>query len=151
MSKEKKNCSNTTEHGGYTCTHHNDKTQLCKDLYEKFNNVIVETLKHKQVISYKIVPSNYSKQITFICKHDQICCQTMQYIMSNRCCRIGGDIKRKITNVNKYGVECVFQNEEIKEKSKVSMLVNTGYVHNSQNPELMKQRIRTVYKNAEQC
>lgn len=142
---KKENCTNIVQQpGDFTCSNHSDKNQMCKNIHDKYTDII-KTMGHKQVLSYQIKSSNYAKWITFICKHEQVCRQTVDRL-KKRCCKIGGYEKCKATNLQKYGCENVFGNKDIQEKSKQTYFKKTGYTYNSQNPEIQKKREETHLK-----
>jgi hypothetical protein len=56
-------------------------------------------------------------------------------------------IKRTETCLEKYGVENVFQNEDIKEKIRNTCLDKFGYENPSQSPDIKLKKIETCIKN----
>lgn len=56
-------------------------------------------------------------------------------------------LKTKNTNIKKYGTECVFQNEGVKEKIKATNLERYGVENPSQSTEIHQRKIQTSLKN----
>lgn len=55
--------------------------------------------------------------------------------------------KREITNLEKYGTNCVFKNEEIKTKIKQTNIERYGVENPSQCPEIHQKKMETCLKN----
>jgi hypothetical protein len=112
----------------------NDKNRI-KELVEKENTTLIE----------------YSncKDLTLKCPKDHIYNTTLHlFNIGRRCpeCRID---RTKQTNLDKYGVENVFQSEEIKEKIRNTNVERYGEIHPNKNPEMLKKCIDASFVRKE--
>jgi len=72
--------------------------------------------------------------------HNQI--KKLNFYVCQKC----NNIKAKITNLNRYGVECVLQNPKIAEKSRISLMETYG-VDNISKLDSIKEERRENFKN----
>lgn len=66
----------------------------------------------------------------------------------SRCYHCTGERRAK-TNIQKYGCENVFANEEIKKKCRKTMMEKYGVEYNLQSPELLEKALRNSYQKKE--
>ena len=112
----------------------NDKDDI-KKIVEKENQTLIE----------------YSncKDLTLRCEKEHIYKTTLHlFNIGRRCpdCRID---RTKETNLQRYGVENVFQSEEIKEKIRNTNIKKYGDIHPNKNPEMLKKCIDASFVKKE--
>lgn len=89
-----------------------------------------------------------SKKIKIICPlHGEFFQLPKDHIRGHDGCKKCSEEKRKFTNLQKYGTECVLQNEEVKQKIKQTNLDRYGVDNPSLCPEIHQKKIETSLRN----
>jgi len=102
-------------------------------------------LKHLIELGYDAkVGMNISVLSTHLCETSNIIIHAKCLKIHNYyCCQKCATDKIKKTNLEKYGVENVFQNEEIKDRIKLTNLINLGVENPQQSDEIKKKTKKT--------
>ncbi len=91
---------------------------------------------------------NYSTKVKIICPlHGEFHQLPMDHARGYSGCVRCSVQKREITNLEKYGTNCVFKNEDIKTKIKKTCLEKFGVENASQCPEIHQKKVETCLKN----
>lgn len=122
----------------------------------KYFSILKEFLSFWKINTKQIIPlleyfiENYELPKCKICNkfHNRFIKEKLTDCCSHNCQKIIAKEKRKHFYLEKYGVEHLFQSEEIKKKSKESYLNKTGYESALKNPkvqEKMKKKLLEKY------
>ncbi len=117
----------------------------CVVCYRSLQKTDIEIIKTKMTkFGFTLEKYESKDKVHLICKNNHKFISSVYSITKrNRGCPKCAPQKREETNLEKYGVKNVFQNEEIKEKIKETSLKKYGHTHHLQNPEQKNKLIKT--------
>lgn len=112
--------------------------------YDQLDNE-VKALGFVLLTSQKTYTSN--KNIDVLCVCGSSWNTSLHNILRGRRCTKCKTKRTYSTNYQKYGVNNVFQSEQIKEKSKITCIQKYGVDHSSKHPDVQKKKEETCFTN----
>lgn len=134
-------------------------SNLCKARTTKFCSSCIQEQTHKRPLKdvrkeldeigmrdYELIRYLNNKSVTVKCPNAHEFIGAICNFRRDRRCPTCACKRREITNLETYGVECVFKSKEIKEKIKQTCVKKFGVNHHMKNEEIREKQAKTMIK-----